>query len=119
MAMPPGFFSVQLHRLILNALPGQFVEFIDSDSLNCRRSNLRIAASRAEIRRCHRPGPNESSRCRGVCFDKSNGFFRAYLMHKGKRHFLGFFETDVEGAIAYNQKSRELLGDRGFQNEIP
>jgi hypothetical protein len=41
--MPPGRFFVHLHRLIANAQPGEIIDHVDRDPLNCRRSNLRRA----------------------------------------------------------------------------
>ena len=39
--MPPGRYFVHLHRLIANAQPGELIDHVDRDPLNCRRSNLR------------------------------------------------------------------------------
>ena len=39
--LPPGRLFVLLHRLIANAQPGEIIDHIDRDPLNCRRSNLR------------------------------------------------------------------------------
>src|SRR6516225_2811457 len=41
--MPPGRFFVHLHRLIANAQPGDIIDHLDRDPLNCRRSDLRRA----------------------------------------------------------------------------
>jgi hypothetical protein len=39
--LPPERYFVHLHRLIANAQPGEIIDHVERDPLNCRRTNLR------------------------------------------------------------------------------
>jgi hypothetical protein len=55
------------------------------------------------------------SRYRGVGFFKRTGKWKAEIKHKKQRYHLGYFETEHEAAVAYNNKARELgLEDRCY-----
>jgi hypothetical protein len=117
--MPPGRFFVHLHRLILNAQPGQLVDHIDRNPLNCRRSNLRFvtqAQNNHNRSRCHRP---KTTPYRGVFFGRTNGVFKAAISVHGKKPYLGTFATAEDGAPAWNKKAREVYGEFAYQNEMP
>ena len=43
-----------------------------------------------------------TSRYKGVCFHRSNNKWKAYIAYQGKRYHLGYFETENDAAIAYN-----------------
>lgn len=118
MNMPPGYFSVQLHRLILNAGHGEFVQFLDGDGLNCRRSNIRIA-TQGEIARAAKPSSRpQTSRFKGVCFDRTKNQWRAAIMHKGERIFLGHFESEEAAAVERDRVALELGGEGVFLNGV-
>jgi hypothetical protein len=54
---------------------------------------------------------------KGVCF--VNGKWRAQIWD-GKRNIkIGDFDTEIEAALAYNNKAIELKGDKAILNEIP
>jgi hypothetical protein len=109
---------VYLHRFLLGFPEERHVKFINGDTLDCRRENLR-AASRAEIHAERNLGPNNQSGFKGVSFNQASGKFKAYIKHHGKLHYLGLFPTAIEAARIYNEKARELRGSLAFQNNIP
>lgn len=118
MPMPPGYFTVQLHRLILNAGPGELVQFLDGNGLNCRRSNIRIATM-GEIARAAKPSSSPmTSRFKGVHFDRSKDQWRAAIMHQGERIFLGLFDTEEEAAAERDRVASELGGEGVFLNGV-
>jgi phage anti-repressor protein len=49
-----------------------------------------------------------SSKYYGVTFTKQRNKYRALLVNNKKQIHLGFFETEIEAAKAYNQKAHEL-----------
>ena len=118
MPMPPGYFSVQLHRLILNAGPGEHVQFFDGNGLNCRRSNIRIATM-GEIARAAKPNrASITSRFKGVCFNRAKGKWQAEITHDRERIFLGLFDTEEEAAAERDRVARELGGEGVFLNGV-
>ena len=94
-----------MHRLIIGAQPGQCVDHINGNSLDNRRSNLRLA-TRAENSRNRR----SFGRLKGViqiherCWSIS---FRCgdFKVYRGK------FRCPVEAALAYDALAREHHGD--------
>lgn len=60
-----------------------------------------------------------SSRFRCVSYDRPSGKWKASFTYKGVRHYLGYYATEVEAAIAYNEKALSLIGPNAVLNEIP
>lgn len=117
--MPPGRFFVHLHRLIANAQPGEIVDHVDRNPLNCRRNNLRRATRQQNV---HNTGPRQNSRTsayKGVFRCTHNGRFRAAITLNRKRIYLGYFDDEVDAARAYNAKALELFGSFAYLNPIP
>ena len=99
--------QVKLHRLIMNAQPGQHVDHINGDKLDNRRCNLRFATS---VQNSWNSAPMANSKVpfRGVW--EQAGKFAARITCFGKRHLLGFFPDAKTAALAYDFKARELYG---------
>ncbi len=116
---PPGRFFVHLHRLIANAQPGEIIDHIDRDTLNCRRSNLRRATRQQNS---HNKGPNQkpgTSKYKGVFLCRRSGRFRARICLDRKRIYLGYFDREEDAARAYNAKATELFGEFAYLNPLP
>jgi hypothetical protein len=56
-------------------------------------------------------GRQELSEFVGVSWDKSERRWKAQINHDGKRHYLGSFDDDQEGARAVDTAARRLRGD--------
>ena len=61
---------------------------------------------------------NNKSGYRGVCFI-GDGNYRAYISINKNRIYLGYFQTAVEGAVAYNNYIIENNLEGFILNEIP
>jgi hypothetical protein len=62
---------------------------------------------------------NASSIYRGVNWHKENKKWRARIVYKKLKYHLGFFDTQEEAALAYNNKAIEVYGDEARLNKIP
>jgi hypothetical protein len=62
----------------------------------------------------HKRGQNKSSEYRGVSF--INGKWVVQICHKGKREIVGKFDDEIEAAIAYDKRAKELKGDKAKLN---
>lgn len=109
--------SELMHRLILGAQPGQFVDHKDGDGLNNVRSNLRIATKMQNA--CNRKKPefkNASSKYKGVTFSKRDQKWYAYIEVNKKRKFLGYHPTQEDCALAYDLAAQEFHGEYAYLN---
>jgi hypothetical protein len=109
-----GGKTTPMHRFILDAPRGTYVDHINGDGLDNRRCNLRIVDitqnnQNASKRRKYKGRPT-SSRFKGVYWSEVAGKWRAVIRHQKKRHWLGMFSAEEDAAMAYDKKARELHG---------
>jgi len=98
-----------LHRLLLNPPTGIVVDHINHDTLDNRRSNLRMVSNMANMQ--NRVGPNRNSKSGvlGVTWDAARGTWAAWVHHEGRTRFLGRFATVDEAAQAVRNARARLL----------
>lgn len=105
---------VRMHRVIINAVEGEFVDHINCDQLDNRRSNLRIVNVRQNQwnRGANKGG---SSGYKGVSYHKVSGKWCAQIVgqHEGKnkKHWLGSYQTEEEAAKAYDAAATLMHGE--------
>lgn len=110
--------KVMLHRLLLNAEdPDLVVDHINGNTLDNRKSNLRIATVRQNSANCRRY-KNNSSGYKGVSFDKSTNLWKAYIGGAKSRKHLGSFLTKEDAAKAYNREASILYGEFARLNDV-
>lgn len=113
-----GLGVVLLHRLIMDAKRGEFVDHINGNPLDCRRSNMRL---------CNRAGNNFNKKSKTTSTApykgitrKPNGRWLAQIQAHKVHHVLGTFDTPEEAATAYDQAAIRLHGEfaciNGFEN---
>jgi len=108
--------GVRMHRLIINAKPGETVDHIDRDRLNNVRSNLRLVNA---SQNCLNRSKTTNTRCnyKGAYHIKATGSWSSQLGYAGVFYSLGFYKSELAAAIAYNRKAKEL-SDYFVLNEI-
>jgi len=102
---------IKLHRLLMNAQPGQLVDHQNNDGLDNRRSNLRLCTTSQN-------GANNrrSSGYKGVGWHTVRGKWRAYIMVDRKLRHLGLFGDPWEAAQAYNAAALDAWGEFAHLN---
>jgi len=97
--------SLKMHRVIIQTPSGMETDHIDHNGLNNQRSNLRICTTienshnkRAEVKE----DTKYSSNYVGVSWHKDNKKWRANIASNGKDIHLGYFNNELDAAIAYN-----------------
>jgi hypothetical protein len=100
---------VFMHRLIAKPPPGKVIDHIDGNALNNRRSNLRVCTQAENCRNTKRR-PGGHSALKGVTRFTTKRlkkwYWKAYIAGK----HIGYFDTEVEAARAYDEKARILFG---------
>lgn len=111
-----GWETIRIHRVIMDAPKGMSVDHINHDTLDNRKSNLRICTN-AENRRnsISRKG---LSKYKGVSFSKEMKKWQACIFPNKKAIRLGFFDIESEAAIAYNIAAKKYFGEYASLNEI-
>lgn len=61
----------------------------------------------------------ENSNYTGVYWTQDRRRWRAEITKEGVRHRLGSFRCQHEAARAYNEKAKELYGDKAILNKVP
>lgn len=108
---------IYMHRAILSAPTGIRVDHANLDTLDNRRSNLRLATrSQQGMHRSKRVGG--SSYYKGVCWDTQKGKWRAYIMKENRQTHLGLFTVEADAARAYNTAAQRFFGAFARLNDV-
>jgi hypothetical protein len=99
--------TILMHKEILNAPPGLLVDHRNTDSLDNRKANLRLATHSQNSCNSRRDKSNTYSRFRGVSFSKRKQKWFAAIRANGKKIWLGYFDDEFSAALAYDRAARE------------
>ena len=104
---------VTLSRVIMNVSKEMKVDHINHDTLDNRKSNLRICTQAQNTRNRKKPNTNRSG-YKGVCWVKND---RKWKSSVGS-YYLGLFENKIDAAKAYDKKAKELFGEFAVLNFV-
>lgn len=99
---------VCLHREIMQAQRGQYVDHISGDTLDNTRANLRFATQSQNLAN-RRLFKNSSSGFKGVIFQHRK--WRARIQKDERDLYLGFYDDLRSAALAYDYAAKLLYGD--------
>ena len=102
---------VSMHRMILDPPPHLLVDHKNNNTLDNRRSNLRLATHAENA--CNRPKikSKTSSQYIGVYLEKRTGRYTSKIRIDGIRLWLGRFNSELEAAKAYDEAARRYHGE--------
>ena len=108
--------DTRMHRLIIEATEGEICDHKNGDGLDNRRCNLRkcTAAENARNRR-----PAKHKKYKGVHWKKQNQRWTACIWFANVLHHLGYFDSEIDAARAYNNAAKKHFGEFAFLNIIP
>jgi hypothetical protein len=110
---PTGQLNTTLmHRQIFFTLSERsesngLVDHRNTDSLDNRKANLRLATHSQNSCNSRRDKSNTYSRFRGVSFSKRKQKWFAAIRANGKKIWLGYFDDEFSAALAYDRAARE------------
>jgi hypothetical protein len=100
----------RMHRIILDAQPGQDVDHINHNGLDNRKANLRLCSRSQNL--ANQRGRGGASRFKGVWWDKVHRCWQAQV---GKLH-LGLFKSEEDAARAYDAAAVDRWGEFAWTN---
>jgi hypothetical protein len=105
---------IYMHREICRAAAGMVVDHIDGNGLNNRSSNLRLCTVRQNM--WNRRPTGGRSIYKGVCRRAGKKKWAAQISRRGRRYHVGYFDSEIEAAKAYDKKAKELFGEFAYLN---
>lgn len=110
-----------LHRLIMDTPKGMETDHINRNPLDNRRTNLRICTTSQN--HANRPSKKGSvSKYKGVRHippsSRAKKEWIAELRINNKTVYLGNYKTEIEAALAYDDKAIEIFGEYALVNRV-
>ena len=96
-----------LSRFIMNCYDDMVVDHINGNTLDNRKSNLRVVTS-LQNNQNKSSVKGSTSQYVGVCYHKCSGKWQATLKNNGKGKSLGLFIDEIEAAKARDKRVLEL-----------
>ena len=107
---------VWMHREVVPAPKGMFVDHINHIGLDNRRTNLRLATRRQNMYNRRKLRKNTTSLFKGVYWRSDTKCWRANITVDGKRIRLGQFNSQIDAAKAYDDAARKHHGQFAVLN---
>ena len=110
-----------LHRLIMEANKGDEIDHINHDTLDNRRSNLRITNPQQQQwnrTKGHFPCSSEYKGVHWFKWGKRHKRWKAVITVTRKTIFLGYFLHEIEAAREYDKAAIEYFGEYAYINGV-
>ena len=109
--------KIPVHRLVSDAFmvrpenDKEYVHYIDGNKANNAVNNLRFVPAQHNALTRPKMRAAATSKFKGVCWCHRYTVWQGFIVYDNRRYHLGTFDSEVEAALAYNRKVRELTDD--------
>lgn len=112
--------TIRLHRLLFNIIGNKEVDHKNGDTLDNRRENVRVCTRQENCQNRKKLNKLCSSVYKGVTWNKRLKKWYAQIRapDKDRQHSLGYFNSEVDAAKAYNKEAMCLFGNYARLNKV-
>lgn len=110
--------KIYLHRLVAGTAKGKETDHRFGNTLDNRKSKLRTATRCQNAANAKVWSTPKSSKFKGVCWYRAYRRWKAYIWTKTLRKHLGYFDSEVEAAKAYNEAACIYFGSFARLNAV-
>ena len=107
--------SIYMHRVIVNTAEGMTTDHRNSNTLDNRRSNLRLCNKSENAHNCGVRSDNSSGH-RGICWHKKARKWQVRLKSHGVDKYLGLYKDLDKAIIARKTAEEKYVGEFAFNN---
>ncbi len=108
---------VRFHRIVMGAKPSQYIDHINKDRADNRKSNLRFC-TRSENDRNRGLYKTNKSGVTGVHYDSKRSKWVASITYNSQRLFIGRFDLETDAVRARLKKEIELFKEFAPQRKL-
>ena len=106
-----------MHRLILDAQPGEEIDHKNHNGLDNRECNIRKCTKR-ENQHNRLPNKYQKSKYKGVHWHSQAKKWKAQICVNNEKIHIGMFDNEDEAALAYNEFALDWFGKYAYLNKI-
>lgn len=113
--------NIYMEQFLIKVPNNYKIGHINRDTLDNRKENLRATTQTKSLAYARKRKAKTYSKFKGVTFNKNKKDDKkwiANIVKNYRRYYLGYFKTEEEAALAYNERARELYGEFAYQNEV-
>ena len=106
--------KIYMHQQVMNTQQGQELDHKNGNGLDNRKENLRFCTrSQNNMNRRKTKG---SSKYKGVSWDNQSKKWVAHFQFNGKSAHIGYFDSEIEAACAYDETAKRYFGEYALLN---
>jgi hypothetical protein len=110
--------TIRLHRFIMNCPNNKIIDHINRNGLDNRKQNLRICTASENRMNSIKPSHGKTSKYKGVGFYPNLNKYSCRIRINYKLKHIGYFETEKEAALKYNEMAIFYHGKFAKLNEV-